>query len=168
MRYVPPPAVPMSREQPGLELYRMRAVMDHDSDEPVPPDYVVRRERRSGHAHAGAVLLGFFYAFPVAIAASQRFGYGSGYFAIPVAGPWLWADHEPNHPPDPPGTDRNGGGGQLIAYWVSAHQVLGLTLLAVGLFTKRTVLLRRDLAGIHVQPIVSSRGARGVAVGGAF
>jgi len=70
----------------GLENFP--PILPYKKGLPVPPGYRVVDRSATGLTVGGALTFGASYAAGLALAASQGFGNGTGYTAIPVIGPW--------------------------------------------------------------------------------
>jgi hypothetical protein len=139
--------------------------LDHHEGEPVPPGYTPVQRTRKGPIVAGAVVFGTLYLFSSAAAAAgadsaQHGGSNEvGALWIPVAGPFIQMGQ----------TDSALGKYMLAIDGIG--QAAGAALLAWGLTSPKTVLVRNDLTGwrptIRATPIVTAS-TTGVGLTGTF
>jgi hypothetical protein len=85
---VPAPAAPaLPSYRPPVGIESLPPILPYKKGLPVPPGYRVEN-RSSGLVLGGGLTFLAGYAAGLGLAASQSFANGSGYVAIPVAGPW--------------------------------------------------------------------------------
>lgn len=168
--YAPPgPGYAM---QPPPQYVMGPRTLPFEEGEAIPPGYTPRQKARTGLIIGGSVTLGVAYLFSLmafviddSVCSEPDFGGSSGDscssdlwpLSIPVAGPWLTL-----------GTTDGAQDGLMILILDGVAQVGGVAMLALGISSKKTVLVRNDLAEVHVAPLVTAGGIHGVALGGTF
>ncbi len=85
--YAPPASYPAPVLAPA-SLSTLPPILPYRKGLPVPPGYRVVDRANSGLIIGGGVTFLLAYAAGLGLAASQSFENGTGYTAIPVAGPW--------------------------------------------------------------------------------
>lgn len=117
-------------------------VLPYNDNEPIPPGYKVEERARTGLIIAGSIVFGLFYLGSVAIGMdsinSSRAPYGALF--VPVIGPFIVA-----------GAGNPGSGfpfpstGPLYVF-DGFVQAGGAAMLLAGIFAKKKVLARQDVA----------------------
>ena len=120
----------------------------HES-EPVPPGYRPKTRARTGLIVAGASVLGSLYLTSVLAAQDSD----TTSLAVPVIGPFLQI-----------ASGHSESANSLLVV-DGLGQVAGAILLLVGLTTTSTVLVRNDLAEVHIAPIATGKGGGAGLVG---
>ncbi len=82
------PAYQPASPLPPSGLANLPPLLPYKKGLPVPPGYRVVERSATGLTVGGGLTFGAAYAAGLALAASQSFGNGTGYTAIPVIGPW--------------------------------------------------------------------------------
>ncbi len=165
----PPPVVQGQTYAPFTYAQGPRT-LPYEEGQPVPPGYSPREKPRIGLIIAGAVTLGVSYlfsvlAFAVDDSVSCDFDTGTGDacesdlwpLTIPVAGPFLTL-----------GTTGGAQEGLMILILDGLAQVGGVAMLVLGLSSKKTVLVRNDLAEVQLAPLAVEGALRGIALHGRF
>ena len=88
--YAPPRNPPLPAYQPAAATgyENLPPILPYKKDLPVPPGYRLVDRPASGLTIGGGVTFLASYAAALGLAATQSFGNGMGYTAIPVVGPW--------------------------------------------------------------------------------
>ncbi len=141
-------------------------VLDYEDGAAVPPGYIKATRARRGLIIGGAVTFGVTYLLAAAYGAFllEPNGYEDGYGAtpsrdgaealfVPVAGPFIAL-----------GTMETERGEAAALVVGGVAQASGFALLAAGIFSKSTVLVKTD-GGVAITPTVTPRG---VGIAGAF
>jgi hypothetical protein len=147
--------VPQSVAMSGPE-----EISDYDENRAVPAGYTPVARTRKGLIISGAVTFGATYSVAVlAAAAGQDSGYeGENQEAamwIPVAGPFIQM------------AKTSTATGKVFLFGMGAAETAGAIMLFYGLSSPQHVLVRNDLLGMSVTPMVSP-GATGMMVSGKF
>lgn len=169
----PPPAVAPGPVyvQPSPFYIQGPRTLPYDEGQPIPPGYTRREKPRLGLIIGGAVTLGVSYllslmAFVIddSVSCVDDFGDGScddgsdlWPLAIPVAGPFLTI-----------GTTDGEQDSLTILLLDGIAQVGGVVMLVLGVTSKKTVLVRNDLAEVHLAPVALSGGGHGLGLAGHF
>lgn len=169
----PPPAVAPGPVyvQPSPFYIQGPRTLPYDEGQPIPQGYTRREKPRLGLIIGGAVTLGVSYllslmAFVIDDSVSCVEFDGSGGcdetsdlwpLAIPVAGPFLTI-----------GTTDGEQDSLTILLLDGLAQVGGVVMLVLGVTSKKTVLVRNDLAEVHVTPLSFANGGHGLGLAGHF
>ena len=132
---------------------------------PVPQGYTLREKPRVGLVVGGAVALGVLYltslfVYVIADAISCIDGCGDNDLwplAVPVVGPFVAI-----------GTTDAERAGLSFLILDGIGQTAGLTMLILGIVSKKKVWVRNDLGELRVSPIAFADGGRGLALAGRF
>lgn len=165
----PPPGYPPPSGQPGYPPpgypygYPPNAayqggpeVMNYEESQPIPPGYKPEERIRKGLVVGGAVTFGVVYFFTAVGAAynldSSRAPYGALF--VPVAGPFIVA-----------GAGNFSGVGELGRFGLILDgfvQAGGAAMLLAGIFAKKKVLVRQDVAHVVEPEIMIGPGSAGL------
>ena len=141
-----PPVAP--QKQPAyvpqsVALSGPRVIDDWSDSGHVPPGYHSVPRTRTRLIIAGACVLGTLYSFS-ALAAQDK---ENTVLAVPVIGPLLQL------------AGKHGDDAPALLVIDGLGQVAGAVMLIVGLSTSSTVLVRNDLAEVHIAPMMTKEGA---------
>jgi hypothetical protein len=129
---------------------------------PVPPGYRLEERRNRGLSNGGFVTFGISYAAGLGYAVANGFEDGTGWLALPLAGPWaaIGAQEIKCTRPTVSNPDVGNecvekalGGAERITFFTvdGLIQAVGLTLVFVGVGIKTTELVRNDVAGVRLE-----------------
>jgi hypothetical protein len=144
----PPPAPPP--QEPARELR-------YKEGEPTPPGYRYEERMRSGMVIAGALALGIPYTLGLYGAAAANFDNGSGWLAVPAAGPFLMIGAR-----DGSCDEHTEGSRQALECAGDVYltmllvldglvQTAGAALLLIGVTSPKKLWVRQDIA-LSVSP----------------
>ena len=150
----------------SVALSGPRIIKDYEEGDQIPPGYHAETRVRSGLVVGGAVTFGVLYLLSVLTAAiisdaNKTVGDNSSrdngdFLYVPVAGPFLQMTK----------TDSSSGNVTLAIDGLA--QAAGATMFIVGITSPKTVLVRNDLAEVHVMPMKMGRDGGGLGLVGTF
>jgi hypothetical protein len=168
--YVQVQAPVYAQQAPPPGYQEGRRTLPYREGDPIPLGYSPREKARIGLIIAGSATLGIMYLLSLmtymlddSLGCIGTDGGGSGCrsdlwpLAIPAAGPFLAI-----------GTSGAEGGGLTLLLLDGMAQLGGVTMLVLGIVAKKTVLVRNDIAGVHVAPLAFDGGGHGFALAGHF
>jgi hypothetical protein len=156
-QYQPAPQVQPQPTPAPYPYQGPKEITNYEEGDPVPPGYHAEERSRKGLVIAGSIVFGtlyFFTAVAAGIDADQGDGEAQSLW-IPAVGPFLQAAK----------TDNGGADSLLILDGLG--QSAGLFMLIYGLAASRTILVRNDVAKLHVVPM-TGRNTSGLMLGGTF
>lgn len=131
--------------------------LDYEEGQPIPPGYHLKEKARVGPIVAGSCTFGVLWLISV-FASTIGTALGDDRMRdlwIPVAGPFITLSR----------LDKDDAKPTLAIDGVG--QAFGLGFMIYGIASPKTVLLRNDLAEVHVIPMMNARSA-GLGLGGVF
>jgi hypothetical protein len=138
----------------------------------VPAGYHLESHTRTGFVIAGSIVVGIGYIF-VAPAGMGSEDSGNHWLIVPVIGPWAaMAAHKHCSDRNDCGELSSVGEGleDMLLTFDGIIQATGAILLSVGLFAKKDVLVRDDVATtlhhISVSPMIGGRTGTGLMLTG--
>lgn len=168
--YYPPP--------PGWYYQQPPATLPYREGEPIPQGYRHEKRPRTGLIIAGAVVTAVPYVLGLSVASASKFHNAGGFLVIPALGPWITLAARQNQ--DCTYTDSVLG--TTTSYSCSSDtdavvvtflvmdaliQTTGAILFVVGVSSDRDVLVRQDLAKLHLAPLRFNHGY-GLGIRGGF
>ena len=150
------------------EPYGAPPVLPYRDGQPVPPGYRLEGTGGGGLIAAGLLIGGAVYAGGLIAAANSGFSNGTGWLALPIAGPWIAIGSrkiigcdtvteeqavegfEPISECKDAARDYASGVGFLTGAGI--FQAVGLTLVALGISNRDYQLVRYDVAGFELTP----------------
>jgi hypothetical protein len=150
--YWPPPVA--SEPPPPPPPYR-------DGD-PIPPGYRLEESPRKGLVIAGSIVFGTFYGLTLLGASESNFDDGTGYLAIPVLGPVLYARHTDCEGDTDYCTDEVG---DFFLTLDALGQATGAALFTLGMVFPKKRLVKDERFSVQIAPHASRSGAGAVAFG---
>ena len=137
----------------------------YDEGGAIPPGYTLREKARIGLVIGGSVALGVLYLtslmiYALADAISCIDGCGDNDLwplSIPVIGPFVAI-----------GTTNAERAGVSFLVLDGIGQSAGLAMLILGVVAKKKVWVRNDLGALHLAPLVTASGGRGLSLAGNF
>jgi hypothetical protein len=145
------------------------AVLPHREGQPVPPGYRLEERHNRGLANGGFVTFGISYATGLGYAVANGFEDGTGWLALPLAGPWIAIGSQEikcnKRSLENDCVEQALGGAERITFMTvdGLLQAVGLTLIFVGYGIRTSELVRSDVASLRLE-----LKPRGVAVTGSF
>jgi hypothetical protein len=147
----------------SVALSGPRVIKDYEEGDPIPPGYHSETQTRKGLVIGGAVTFGAMYLLTVLVAAAindvnraDNSGTDATFLYVPVAGPFLQMTK----------TDSSTANVTLAIDGIA--QGAGAAMFIVGITSPRTVLVRNDLAEVHVLPMRMGRDGGGIGLVGTF
>jgi hypothetical protein len=149
----------------SVALSGPRVIKDYEEGDQIPPGYHAETRVRSGLVVGGAVTFGVLYLLSVLVGAAitdtnKSLGNSSSnngdFLYVPVAGPFLQMTK----------TDSSSGNVTLAIDGIA--QAAGATMFIVGITSPKTVLVRNDLAEVHVMPMKMGTNGGGLGLVGRF
>lgn len=150
----------------SVALSGPRVIKDYEEGDQIPPGYHAESRVRTGLVVGGAVTFGVLYLLSVLVGAAisdtnKTLGNNSSrdngdFLYVPVAGPFLQMTK----------TDSSSGNVTLAIDGLA--QAAGATMLIVGITSPKTVLVRNDLAEVHVMPMRMGTNGGGLGLVGTF
>jgi hypothetical protein len=146
----------------SVALSGPRVIKDYEEGEPVPPGYHAESRVRTGLVVGGAVTFGVLYLISALTASAisdvnkTTGGENADLLYVPVAGPFLQM------------TQTESSTGNVFLAIDGIAQAAGATMLIVGLTSPKTVLVRNDLAEVHVMPMKMGHNGGGLGLVGTF
>jgi hypothetical protein len=154
-------------------------VLPYRDDQPVPPGYRLDGTGGGGLIAAGLLIGGAVYAGGLIAAANSGFSNGTGWLALPIAGPWISigsrkilgcdkvTDEEAADPDFNPISEckdaaRDYASGVGFLTGAGIFQAVGLTLVALGISNREYQLVRYDVAGFELTPKQLGAGGAGL------
>jgi hypothetical protein len=149
----------------SVALSGPQTISDYDADRPVPPGYHAEAQVRKGLIIGGGATFGALYMLSVLTGASTNDKRkldpdreDGTFLFIPVVGPFLQMTK----------TKGDTTAVTNAAFAIDGiAQAAGLTMLVLGITSRRTILVRNDLAEVHVLPMTVGSGG-GMGLVGAF
>jgi hypothetical protein len=154
----PPPLAPSTTAPsaaPAGGFYP--AVLPYRDGQPVPPGYRLEERRNRGLTTGGLVTFGVAYATGLGYAAAKGFEDGTGWLALPVAGPWAAIGAQEiecnKRSLENDCVEQALGGAERITFMTvdGLIQAVGLTLVFVGIGVKTSELVRNDVAALRLE-----------------
>lgn len=150
----------------SVALSGPRIIRDYEDGDQIPPGYHAESRIRTGLVVGGAVTFGVLYLLSVLVGAAisdtnKAFNNNSSrdngdFLFVPVAGPFLQMTK----------TDSSSGNVTLAIDGIA--QAAGATMFIVGVTSPKTVLVRNDLAEVHVMPMKMGTSGGGLGLVGTF
>jgi hypothetical protein len=173
----PPPGYGYYPPAPGYYYQQPPANLPYHPGEPIPPGYRHEKRPRTGLIIAGAVVTGVPYILGLSIASASKYSNAGGYLAIPAIGPWITLAVRDDHSC----IDYSSYSGTVYANGSCAEDVVvktflvmdaliqttGAILFVIGVSSDRDVVIRQDLAKLHLAPLHFNHGY-GLGVSGGF
>jgi hypothetical protein len=125
--------------------------------QPVPPGYRLEERRNRGLSTGGLVTFGVAYATGLGYAVANSFEDGTGWLALPVAGPWAAIGAQEikcnKRSLENDCVEQALGGAERITFMTvdGLLQAVGLTLVFVGIGVKTSELVRTDVASLRLE-----------------
>lgn len=144
----------------------------------IPPGYRLDERPRMGLVVGGLLTWGAAYAVGFAVAASNSFGNGTSWLAVPLVGPWAAIGARGN-PCEISGVHQvptqecvnaalNEASHISLLLLDGLVQLVGASLFVVGMAAKKKELVRKDVAGWSLVPVRHGTGGAGLQLRGAF
>jgi hypothetical protein len=159
------PATSLELPPPGSPA-RLR----YREDAPIPRGYHVEERIRKGLVIGGAITLGIPYTIGLAAASGSSFRNESGWLALPALGPFITLGRRR--------ADCHAGseavscfGDVMLGFALVLDgmvQTAGATLLLIGVSTRKTELVRNDLATVSLLPGPIGKSGYGLHAIGSF
>jgi hypothetical protein len=148
----------------SVALSGPRIIRDYEDGDQIPPGYHAESRIRTGLVVGGAVTFGVLYLLSVLVGAAisdtnKAFNNNKDngdFLFVPVAGPFLQMTK----------TDSSSGNVTLAIDGIA--QAAGATMFIVGVTSPKTVLVRNDLAEVHVMPMKMGTNGGGLGLVGTF
>jgi len=159
--YPPPYGYPPGAYGPGWPQAERPKELPFKEGEPIPPGYKPEEQMRRGLVISGAVIFGVFYFFTAMGGISNiddsRAPYGA--LLVPVVGPFIVAGAG-NFPSSGSGVLFPGG----VFVLVGIFKAGGGAMLLAGIFAKKKVLVRQDVAQVVKPEVIVGPGSIGMKV----
>jgi hypothetical protein len=174
----PAPAPELQRPSPGVGFYP--AALPYVEGQPVPDGYRLDSSSNTGLMVGGLLTLLAGYGAAFVVASGNDFENGTQWLVVPVIGPWGALASRENpcagidvmnaEIEDAECIEKALDEAQLIAFLTvdGIAQVVGATLFLIGAASREKVLLRNDIAGVHLAPSGLGRRALGLTATGQF
>lgn len=152
--YYPPP--------PGGNWYYQQppATLPYRKDEPIPPGYRLEKRPRTGLIIAGAVVTAVPYFLGLSIASASKFSNAGGFLVIPAVGPWLTLAARDNATCGYSSSTFSSSyscdsDAAIVTVLVldALIQTTGAILFVIGVASDRELLVRQDVAKLHLTPM---------------
>jgi hypothetical protein len=148
----------------SVALSGPRIIRDYEDGDQIPPGYHAESRIRTGLVVGGAVTFGVLYLLSVLVGAAisdtnKAFNNSKDngdFLFVPVAGPFLQMTK----------TDSSSGNVTLAIDGIA--QAAGATMFIVGITSPKTILVRNDLAEVHVMPMKMGTNGGGLGLVGTF
>ncbi len=148
----------------SVALSGPRIIRDYEDGDQIPPGYHAESRIRTGLVVGGAVTFGVLYLLSVLVGAAisdtnKAFNNNKDngdFLFVPVAGPFLQMTK----------TDSSSGNVTLAIDGIA--QAAGATMFIVGVTSPKTILVRNDLAEVHVMPMKMGTSGGGLGLVGTF
>jgi hypothetical protein len=148
----------------SVALSGPRIIRDYEDGDQIPPGYHAESRIRTGLVVGGAVTFGVLYLLSVLVGAAisdtnKAFNNSKDngdFLFVPVAGPFLQMTK----------TDSSSGNVTLAIDGIA--QAAGATMFIVGVTSPKTILVRNDLAEVHVMPMKMGTNGGGLGLVGTF
>jgi hypothetical protein len=165
----PPPGYGYYPPPPGYYYQQPPANLPYHEGMQIPPGYRHEKRPRTGLIIAGAVITAVPYVLGLSVASASKFSNSGGFLVIPALGPWITLAARDNHTC----YDYNYNGTTTVSDSVSCSedavvvtflvmdaliQTTGAILFVVGVSSDRDVLIRQDLAKLHLTPLKLNHG----------
>lgn len=154
--YAPAPYAPYGAQPPGVPTAPKQ--LDYEEGDPIPPGYHLKQKVRLGPVIGGACSFGVLWLMSV-FASSIGSSLGDKNVQelwLPVVGPFITL-----------GKVSSDSGSKPLLIVDGVGQGVGVGLFLWGVTSPRTVLVRNDIAEVHVVPMIGSKSA-GFGLGGLF
>jgi len=165
--YYPPPGGNWYYQQPP-------ATLPYRKDEPIPPGYRLEKRPRTGLIIAGAVVTAVPYFLGLSIASASKFSNAGGFLVIPAVGPWLTLAARENNNCNYSSSSFSSSyscsdDAAIVTVLVldALIQTTGAILFVIGVASDRELLVRQDVAKLHLTPMKFKEGY-GLGIRGGF
>jgi hypothetical protein len=153
---------PTSNEE---KQWRRRMVAGWHPGNPIPDGYHPAKGPKTPLIIAGAATLGAAYLGSIVIALGATFATGDNPYASIAAKEWLYI---PLAGTFVSAAQTSSALDDVILVFDGVAQVVGATLLVIGLSSTRTILVRDDVAKLRVLPWLPKGGGAGFGLMGTF